>query len=178
VAGLKIVGIDASLTSTGVAVLNDSLHTEVIKSKKTGPERLIEIRARIWEIVFGAELVVIEGYAFAKGNQAHQMGELGGLLRVMFHEMRLNWIEVAPGQVKKFATGKGNADKRDMAVGVYKRWGREFTTGDEMDAFVLALIGQAYHQGLVDGLTAFQREVIDGIRNGKASRKKAARKAG
>lgn len=173
---LKIVGIDASLTSTGVAVLNGSLHTETIQSKKTGPERLVEIRERIREIVAGADLIVLEGYAFARPNQSHQIGELGGVLRVMLHELGMKWLEVAPSAVKKFATGKGNAKKEEVAVGVYKRWKKEFVSSDEADAFVLAMIGQAYLTGL-EGLTVFQAEVIEALANGKKP-KRAKKKAG
>lgn len=174
---MKIVGIDASLTGTGVAVVNCSLRTETIQSKKAGPERLIELRERIKQIVAGANLVVIEGYAFAKGNSAHQLGELGGVLRVMFHEMGLRVLEVAPGQVKKFATGKGVADKRDMSIAVLKRWGVDFTTDDETDAFVLAMIGRAYISGIED-LTVFQAEVIHALVNGKKTKRRSAKKAG
>lgn len=176
---MKIVGIDASLTGTGVAVFDNSLLTERIKSEKMGVPRLIEIRGRVQEIITDTDLVVIEGYAFAAANQAHQIGELGGVLRVMLTECVVKWIEVAPSQVKKFATGKGNAKKEDMAVGIFKRWGREFKNNDEADAFVLALIGHAYLTGVTGFtvLTAFQREVIEELRNPKA-KKKAAKKAG
>ncbi len=174
---MKIAGIDVSLTGTGVAVLNGSLCTERIESKQTGPARLIEIRDRVREIVAGADLVAIEGYAFAMANQAHQMGELGGVLRVMLFEMGLKVLEVAPSQVKKFATGKGSAKKEEMAVAIYKRWGREFRTNDEADAFVLAMIGRAYLIGMTD-VTAFQVEVIGELRSPKVRRKKAAKKAG
>jgi len=182
---MRIIGIDASLTGTGVAVLEDgSLRTERIESKKTGPERLIEIRSLVCRISLGADLVAIEGYAFAKPNQAHQIGELGGVLRVMSHELGLWVLEVAPSQVKKFATGKGNAKKEEMAVGIFKRWGREFKTNDEADAFVLALIGQVYLTGVLQvlddlyTLMSFQREVIEELRSPKVKRKKAAKKAG
>jgi crossover junction endodeoxyribonuclease RuvC len=181
---MRIVGIDASLTGTGVAVLDGSLRTERIESKLTGPARLFEIRNRVREIVAsktspsGADLVVIEGYAFAKPMQAHQVGELGGVLRLMLFETGIPWIEVAPSQVKKFATGRGNAKKEEMAVAIFKRFGREFRSNDEADAFVLAVIGQALAGCHFDNLTAFQREVIDELRNPKARRKKAAKKAG
>lgn len=174
---MKIVGIDASLTGTGVAMVDGSLRTEIIQSKKAGPERLIELRERIKQIVAGANLVVIEGYAYAKGNSAHQIGELGGVLRVMFHEMKLTVLEVAPGQVKKFATGKGNADKRDIAIAVIKRWGIDFKSDDETDAFVLAMIGRAYINGS-EGLTVFQAKIIHDLVNRKKTKRRSAKKAG
>ena len=182
---MKIVGIDASLSSTGVAVLTDppgDIHTEAIKSNKTGPARLIEIRDRVRELCAGANLVVIEGYAFAQASQAHQLGELGGVLRTMLFEMGVVVLEVGPGQLKKFASGKGNTKKEQMAVAIYKRWDREFATNDEADAFVLVQIGRAYLPGGVfhiDNITAFQWEVIDALRgDGQAAGKKRSAKKG
>lgn len=157
---LKIVGVDASLTSTGVAVaVNGGYWTDTIQSKKRGAERLIEIRKRIRDVVKKADLVALEGYAFARPNQAHQIGELGGVLRVLLAEMSVPWVEVAPAAVKKFATGKGNAKKEQVAVGVYKKWGKEFGTNDEADAFVLAKIAQACICG-TDELNAYQSEIV------------------
>lgn len=168
---LKIVGVDASLTSTGVVALEkDKVYPYTIQRKSTGVERLIEIREIVRAEIVSADIVVIEGYAFARANQAHQIGELGGVLRVMFHEEKIKYIEAAPSAVKKFATGKGNAKKEDVVLSVYKRWGKEFETTDETDAFVLAKIGQAYMTGQ-EGLTAFQREVIDALVGGKKGKR-------
>lgn len=173
---MKIIGIDASLTSTGVAALydRDQYATWAIQSKLTGPDRLIEIRDILVPAVREADIVVIEGYAFARLNQAHQIGELGGVLRVMFRELRVRWIEVAPSQVKKFCTGKGNATKEQMAAWVQKRWNKMFPTNDETDAWVLAQIGKAV-LGDREGLTAYQLEIVEELSSGKAkrSRKKA-----
>jgi len=175
-AGLKIVGIDASLTSTGVAVLEDGeITTMAIQSKKTGVDRLIEIREEVYRMVSGADLVCIEDYAYAKQNQAHQIGELGGVLRVLMHEAELKWVEVAPTAVKKFATGKGVADKREMAVEVFKRWGIDRKTSDEVDAYVLVRIGESYVNRPA-GLPGFQREVIAVLR-GEAGTPKTKKKA-
>jgi len=164
---MKIIGIDASLTSTGVATLGNGPTIMAIQSKLNGPARLIEIRDTIGKLIKGADLVLIEEYAYSKANKAHQIGELGGVLRVLFHEMGVNWIEVNPSMVKKYATGKGNATKEAIAVGVYKRWGREFAINDEADAFVLAMIGSVIAGSSFDNLTAFQREVIEQLRAGK-----------
>lgn len=154
---LKIVGIDPSLTGTGIAILpSHDIYT--IKSKQRGAKRLIEIRDAIQKIITDASLVVIENYAYCRANQAHQIGELGGIIRVLLAESGVNWITVAPAQLKKFATGKGNAKKEHILQQVYKRWGVECRTSDEADAFTLAKIGQALVQGME--LTKFQEEVI------------------
>lgn len=165
---MKIVGIDASLTSTGIAILEGGeITTQAIKSKLNGIPRLIDIRNKVKSAVKGANLVVIEGYALSHGHQAHAKGELGGVLRVMLYEAGLPILEVPPAQVKKFATGRGNAKKEEMAVAIYKRWGREFPNNDEADAYVLARIGEALNSPIMSydvKLTAFQVDVIDSLR--------------
>ena len=175
---IKIVGIDASLASTGMCQMGNILETVTtsIQSKLTGPQRLIEIRRKMWDFVRGSELVVLEDYSFASGNQAHQIGELGGILRVTFFENGLRVLKVSPSQLKKFITGKGNAKKEEIAVAIFKKWGREFKTNDEADAFVLARIGMAY-MGHTNGLTAYQQEVIDAL-HGKSEVKKKKIKGG
>jgi len=164
---LKVVGIDASLTSTGIGSmiygeLDNCLVTSLVKSNRTGVYRLIEIRERVFKAVVGADLVLIEGYSYASPNQAHQVGELGGVLRVMFAECNLKVLEVAPKQLKKFATGNGSSSKEQIAVAAYKKWGIECRTNDETDAAVLVHIGLAY-MGNTDSLTAYQQEVIDAL---------------
>jgi crossover junction endodeoxyribonuclease RuvC len=163
---INILGIDASLTGTGVVLLSDNVKDHRrIESKNTGVKRLIEIEDILKNIVDAVpiDLVVIEDYAYSKGNQAHQVGELGGVIRRMLFKKMQKWIVVAPSQVKKFATGKGNANKDLVLMNVYKKWGVEFSSSDEADAFVLAKIGQALLGGNED-LTKYQAEVIDELR--------------
>ena len=54
---------------------------------------------------------------------------------------------VAPQALKKFVTGKGNVKKDQMKLAVFKRWGVEFPTTDETDAYALAQWGQARLRG-------------------------------
>lgn len=190
----KIVGIDASLTGTGICVLQvgpglfaqpGDYETFLIASKLKGPARLIEIRDRVANFCKNASMVLIEDYAFARAQGAHQIGELGGVLRVMFVEQGLNWIEVAPAAVKKFATGKGNASKEQIAAWVQKRWGVMFDSNDETDAFVLAKIGEALiasqvnNEEVLKKLIAPQREVIAILRGEKRKKtKKGGKRSG
>jgi len=173
---VKIVGIDASLTSTGIAILhcNNEPITTAVKNNLTGIPRLIYVRDYVKQVIEGVDLAVIEGYAFSKGDFAHAKGELGGVLRLMVVDSGIKLLEVTPNQLKKFATGEHNASKEKVAVGVYKRWGKEFKENDETDAYVLAEIGRAY-LGLEDKLTAYQQEVIDAL-HGKSEVKKKRKK--
>lgn len=165
-----VMGIDPSLTSTGLVVLSNSelISSETIGIKEKGIARLLELQ-NILEgrlFTYKPDLVVIEGYAFARSNQAHQMGELGGMIRMLLTQKRVPWIEVAPTQVKKFATGKGNAAKDLILMNVYKRWGVEFDSNDIADAYVLARIGLAV-SGDMKGLTQDQVKIVKAVRQKK-----------
>ena len=179
----NVLGIDASLTGTGIAVFDlygnksgiDLVHNEAIQVKSTGEERLKAIRDRIADIISSWQIgyVAIEGYAFSRANQAHQIGELGGVLRLFLHEHNIPFVEIAPSAVKKFATGKGNAQKHEVAAHVQKRWDVMFKTNDETDAYVIGRMGTVLAGGgaIDDQLTMFQQEVIDELRGVRSSGK-------
>ena len=182
------IGIDPSLTNTGIVVLSDHPYGDlqdnwIIQPKTAGVLRLFEIRGELIKLLdrmagegeSPADLVVIEGYAFARPNQAHQIGELGGMIRMLMTARGENWIEVAPSALKKFATGKGNAPKELILQQVYKRWGVEFDDNNLADAFTLAKVGQAYLLPECAGLTAFQAEVLAALRGGKVKKSRKAK---
>ena len=169
------LGIDLSLTGTGLSVVaGDKLHfSECYKPKvKTGPGRLIEIEHKVSENIVGynPEIICIEGYSFgSKGRGVFQTGELGGVIRVLLHKMGIKWLEIPPSQVKKFAAGMGNCGKDVILQQVYKRWGMEFKTSHEADAFVLAKIGTIL-LGHKEKLTQKQEEVIKVLKSPEPSR--------
>ena len=138
-----VIGIDPSLTAT--AAVADTFQG-VITTRLTGPARLDHIRAEVEQCIIGATtsvppLIVIEGYAYGRHNKAHQIGELGCVLRLMFWTADLEVIEVPPSTLKKFATGKGNAGKDLVVSAVTHRAGRVFASNDIVDATVLHAIG-------------------------------------
>ncbi len=166
------LGIDLSLTGTGLSVVEGDrlLFSECYKPKnKSGPTRLIEIRHKVSETIdkYQPELICIEGYSFgSRGRAVFQTGELGGLIRVLLHKTGIKWLEITPSQVKKFAAGVGNCGKDIIMQQVYKRWGMEFKTSDEADAFILAKIGTIL-LGHKEKLIKAQEEVIDALEGDK-----------
>lgn len=149
-----VLGLDLSLTATGVADIDGTPHT--IRPKTTGAERLHEIRTAVTRYLDGggtqwrAGLVAIEGYAFARPNQAHQIGELGGVIRHLLWMHTQPWVEVAPKQVKKYATGSGNAGKNEVLTAAVRRLGYEGSDDNEADALWLrALVLDALGEPVV-----------------------------
>lgn len=161
-------GIDLSLTATGLVVLDGDklLYSGCFKPKnKSGAERLIEIDREISMTMVGydPEIICLEGYSFgSRGRALFQIGELGGVVRVALHDWGKHWMEITPSQVKKFATGKGTSKKDLILQQVYKKWGQEFKTSDEADAFVLAKIGTIL-LGYEEKLTKQQVEVMENL---------------
>lgn len=179
------VGLDLSLTGTGIVALNsrgELVANQTLKpskqtSKTKGPSfrvtRLIEIRDKINTLIThlppGPQtMFAIESYTYGTNNSAHILGELGGVVRTLLYEHNFPYIEVAPAHVKKYATGAGNAKKEQVIAWVLKRWGLLFSTSDEADAYVLARMlydqwgnwGEEGRGWEAAGLIEAQREVL------------------
>ena len=60
--------------------------------------------------------IFIEGYSFgSKGQAVFQIAENGGILKYRLHTTStLKYDTIVPSVIKKYATGKGNADKKLM----------------------------------------------------------------
>lgn len=143
---MRLVAIDPSLNGTGLAWQDDSGtqgSRKVDVGKLRGAERLKDIRDALCAILMMVRphVILIEGYAYGRTNQAHQLGELGGVLRVEIHEQEFPLVEVAPSALKKFATGKGNAPKDQVLAEAIRRLGYEGHSNDVADARWLLQMG-------------------------------------
>jgi Holliday junction resolvasome RuvABC endonuclease subunit len=138
----SVVGLDLSLTATGYAC---QYGERVIGSKLRGVERLVDLRDQISTRLTGdtPTLVMVEGYAYGRTNQAHQMGELGGLIRVELFRLDLRWVDVPPSTLKMYATGKGNAGKSEVLVSAVRRLGYSGADDNQADALWLRALGMA-----------------------------------
>lgn len=153
---MRYIGIDPSLTGTGIVCLNKDGELEDSRLIKTVPaqvieERLIIINRTIQELLDKYQirytdgykheaLVYIEGPSFgARGNAILQLAGLHFLLRIsLYKRFDLKYEIIAPTSLKKFVTGKGNSKKELMLLEVYKRWGVEFKNNNLADGFGLA----------------------------------------
>ena len=149
-----IIGVDQSLSSTGIAVLDGdgrSKHLTRIKTKtdqfETEIERMVHIKNLISEICtqFNVTQAIMEDFAYsAKGNRIFQMGGLGYIVRELFFERNIPYKIIAPRELKKFVSGSGNADKSSIIEAVNKRWGQSLKNprdNDIADAYALAMMG-------------------------------------
>ena len=92
------------------------------------------------------KFVAIEGYAMGiRGGRSFTIGELGGVVKEHFRQRGIDVYIVPPNNLKKFISGKGTGDKDMVRLELYKKYGLELPTNDEVDAAVLALMAHSYH---------------------------------
>ncbi len=141
---MRIVGLDLALTATGIA---DEHGTRCFRSKSRGMERLDEILTQVRGTGEPRpELVVIEGYSFGSHSaHAHELGELGGVIRYDLWRVQIPYVDVAPAVLKKFTTGKGNASKFEVIAAAIRRWGFEGSDENEADAYMLRMMGLCHY---------------------------------
>lgn len=138
-----VIGVDASLTSTGLAGADWTAH---IIPKVKGHERLQQLITEIGDYIKQADLVVIEGPSYGSGV-AHRHEDLAGLRVMLRHwcwRHSIPYAVVPPSVRAMYATGRGNASKGEVRTCLQDRYGMAFegkARYDEADAFALAALG-------------------------------------
>lgn len=165
------IGIDLSLTGTGVVVLEDGeiVVEKLIKSKPTKKktyteeiERILGIKIEIIKIIekYEPNLVLIEGMAFMARNTTAlvQLAGLNYLIREYLFQYNIPFAIVAPTSLKKFITGSGGSKKDVMLMEIYKKYNIAFVDDNIADAFSLAKIGEALNSDMQ--LNKTEQEVV------------------
>lgn len=168
----RILGIDSSLTSTGVCrvyVETVALGTippwsaqtwrvtstpSVDRSPGGMSLRISRIIEALEPCIAAADLIMLEGQSSRlKGSSAQTLPWLWGRIvdTVVAHRVHLKIV--APSQRIKYATGKGNSQKDAVLAAAIKRWPTVDIDGnDTADALVLAAVGCRYLGMPIDNL--------------------------
>lgn len=164
----RVVGIDLSLASTGVATIRwapdehptITAETETITTKGKRADTLLDRNARLQSITdqirahltLNTTLVVIESGAFASvgGSNWDRAGLWWRVIDTVWRYVDGGGsaiATIAPTSLKKWATDRGNADKSDVAVAMARLWPDvDAPSNDAWDALGLAHMG-AQHLG-------------------------------
>lgn len=123
---MKIAGLDYSITSPGLCANNlfyywhkDPFTTTPFVGKqyplyKSEIERVHKLADGIVELLDDTDLVIIEDYSFAASGRITAIAEGLGIIKGKLYSRGISFKTVAPPTLKKFATGSGRADKKDM----------------------------------------------------------------
>ena len=134
-----VVGVDPSISATGLALSDGSLQTVGGKPER-GDHRLLDIACAVGTAISRAHLVVLEDLP----THAHGAGITGmasGVVRLMCLRASVPYVLLPPATLKKYATGRGNADKGDMRMALFQRTGVDVRDDNQVDALWLRYAG-------------------------------------
>jgi hypothetical protein len=77
-------------------------------------ERFIRISEWAYDIIKDCDQIMIEDYAMGSRGKVFHIAENTAMLKYKMHTNRKRWAALPPMSLKKYATGKGNADKPKM----------------------------------------------------------------
>lgn len=162
----KIIGLDLSLTGTGIA--GDGWTETISHPKLRGHARLQAILNDIAKFTIGADMVVVEGPAYGSQAAGRQQGqhERAGLWWLTTHKLWKSdtWIAVAPpNKLKQYATGKGNAGKDDIVREVTRRFDWFGGDNNAADALVLAAMGYDHFGAPIVEVPKTHRAALNGV---------------
>lgn len=173
---MRLCSFDLSLAHAGWATYKDR-HEDwgVIDSPKgdgdyADLERLKYIVTTLGEIARGSDLAVVEGFAFARPEQSHQLGALGYMMRIWLWSHQIPFVTVAPAALKKWASGSGKCKKDLILREVNRRWQVVIDDDNAADAYALLKLGEALVNLHDWELTEFQRAVLKVIEKNQKHR--------
>lgn len=158
---MRVMGIDLSLTSTGIAVTDFQTLAATLAVKSSGKrsDTLAQREARLRDILkrieaavirYQPHLAVVEAPSFGSvGGSSHDRSGLWWAVLHMLCDYHVPVAQVAPTQRAKYGTGNGRADKKVVHSLVQANYGgasMPIKTNDEADAVLLAAMG-ARHLG-------------------------------
>jgi len=176
--GYYIVGIDPSITNTGIVILDPegtplATHTIISNKKLPGFVRVANLAEEVMEYVLSSlqeqkamqVFGCIEGPSYGSRTSAlFELGELAGILQFAFTKRGYPFFLPSPMEVKKVYTGNGAAKKEDMRECAKLHFPLEVLdvmTEHEVDAHALAQFAFDFLEYLDVGTT--ENEPLENI---------------
>jgi crossover junction endodeoxyribonuclease RuvC len=151
-----IGGLDVSTARIGYAAPSGALISITAKAGADDPaRRLHQLRTGLTTALVRypplPDLIGIEGYSLGMmtvtrttSTGSHKtptgvlskirLGEVGGMVRLHLFDNHIAYVDIPPTSLKRFATGRGNADKATMLAAARKH-GVDVANDVEADAF-------------------------------------------
>ena len=172
----RVIGLDPSITATGIA-WHDGSTTTTRDTTTIGDVRLDNIARWVGHAAQyhpgllrrdehgedrRAHLAVIEDLPInAKGAGITGMAQ--GVIRHTLLDCSVPYALVTPSGLKKYATGNGNANKSDMRMALYKHTGLDLRDDNEVDAWWLRAMGLDHLGFPLVKLPQAQRAMLDKV---------------
>lgn len=165
-----VLGLDPSLTGTGLAVIGpDTCTTATIGTKGARADSLVDRDRRLADITHrvadhltpDVRLAVIEGPApMTAGGSPWDRAGLWWRLVHRLHARDIPVAVAAPTTRAKWATGSGKSDKAAVAVAVARMWQAvDLADDNQADALALATMGGQWLNLTLPGGTPLARHL-------------------
>ena len=157
---MKVLGIDPGYGRCGYAVIQHEKSVDQLiiagcieTQPKDGHNRLLIVGTEIARIIIehAPHIVAIEKLYFTKNiSTGIGVAEARGVSRFVARSHNLPIIELGPSDIKIALTGRGNADKRAVALMVQKLLSlpSPLTPDDASDAAAIAITGAIHNTSL------------------------------
>lgn len=167
---MPYLGVDQSLSATGLCLVgvdgNVVQLATVDPGNLVGGKRLVVVKNALvkmcrsvdWKVAGAA----MEGYSIGSINRPFDLGEVGGIIKMVLAENDIPHVIVAPAILKMFATGTPGATKERMEEAA-KALGAAPDNDNEADAFFLARTARAYHSQVE--MTRREMDAIHALKN-------------
>jgi Holliday junction resolvasome RuvABC endonuclease subunit len=176
VSGHRVLGLDPSLTSFGLAKVTPDgrVFLERVRSRKRGHDRINEILAYVRAWGSWCDLAVIEGLAFgAKGNALLELAGLQHLVRHELWNLGVPYAIVSPYTRAQYMTGRAGADKDEVLAAAIRRFPfAEITGNDTADALIFAAMGRHYLGEPIAEMPGYATELLTKVHSDKKRRGK------
>lgn len=151
----NFIGLDISLTDTGIVILDheaELIHHSSIKTtpKRTDMERknyiLDTLRDTIVDNTQMCDLAIvcIEDYAYGRSTgKVFTRAELSGTVKRWLYEVDMPVFVISPTSVKAWVAG-GRSKKEEIMMAVHGIWGFQTNNDNIADAFVVAKMLEAF----------------------------------
>lgn len=139
----RVLGLDPSLTATGVALPDGDLETIRPGPAELGDHRLLHLHEALVDRLDRQPrptLAVVEDLPL-HARAAGLVGMAQGVIRLVLVAWGVPTVAVPPATLKVYATGSGRATKADMRVELLKRTGLDVRDDNQVDAAWLRLLG-------------------------------------
>ncbi len=175
---MNYIGLDLSLTATGVFVVDENSNEMFSREIKTKPnqfdtpvERCYFIANTILEILkeHKPDYITIEEYFVGRQPKTViRLAELGSIVRFLLLTNGYDILTVAPTKLKKFVTGKGNCGKELILKDIFKKFNVDTNSNNIADAAGLAFISKVMYfkeNNLELNITKYQDETTKKLEN-------------
>jgi len=168
----RVLGIDPGTANLAYCFFRPGKDGDLIVTGKIGTERPLPVGLKVEALItqlaayvepWSPTLVVKEGPAYGMPMKAVEMGRIHQAIDRFAFERGIPLIELSPQSIRSFI---GSKSKSDTKLRLFQKYGVEFRSEDEADAYATARAGIARWNGELK--TAKE----------KAAEKRAARKAG